>query len=220
MKDALQRSDYDTIFYYNDEPGFRSALDYDHVPEIYFGHFIHGAHAKVGQPERYACFLRSPAERMISHFYHLRNHDFSIIGDMVREYETAEAAALGMRYWEFDNFLCRVLSGAANTVAFGNVGFQVYEAALKNLRNFQFIGLFEEMERSMQLLHGLLPKLGNTLERVNVGEYDRKSLPEEALRAIRPFNAYDSLLYEKAVELFRQQDLALTQDEQNKVGYE
>lgn len=201
LKDALRRSEEDVIFHYPAEEGYRLNLAYEVKPKIIFGHYIFGVHKLAAVEPRYACFLREPISRTISHFYHLRNNDRSRIGDVTRQFDSIEQYLESAKHWEFDNFLCRVISGVANTVKYGDAGRNTYALARDNLQKyFEYIGLFEDMEGSLDRLRKIMPSLPTQIGSVNKGVYE-KDVPSEASKIVREFNVFDQLLYQDAVEL-------------------
>lgn len=208
LKDALRRSQEDVIFHYPDEEGFQRNFAYEAKPKVLFGHYIFGAHRALKAEPKYACFLRDPIARTISHFHHLRNNDRSPIGDKTREFETIDAYLQDAQHWEFDNFLCRVISGTANKVKYGDVGRNVYVEARDNLRkHFEYIGLFEDMSGSLDRLRKIMPSLPADLGSVNKGSYE-KNIPAETARIVREFTVFDQLLYQDAVEMLAKQEIA------------
>lgn len=201
FKDSAEKGE-DISFHYPGEPGFRRYLDYKTLPRVLFGHYVYGAHEKAEAPANYACFLREPITRTISHYHHLKNNDTSQIGNNLRGFESLEQYLKYSRHWEFDNFLTRTISGVANQVKFGDVGYNTYEKARYNLCcNFSYIGIFEKMSESLRRLESIIPIKPDNLPNVNVGKYSRKTTTEE-LRMLRALNRFDELLYEDAMAIF------------------
>ncbi|MCR5858811.1 sulfotransferase family protein [Mesorhizobium sp. J428] len=208
LKDALRRSGEDIIFHYPGEQGFNMNLAYERKPKILFGHYVFGAHKAVNVEPRYACFLREPIARTISHFHHLRNNDRSAIGDKTREFERIEEYLNTAKHWEFDNFLCRVISGVANKARYGEAGRNVYSAARENLyKYFEYIGIFEDMTSSLDRLRNIVPNLPADIGSVNKGAYERE-IPQETLKIVREFNVFDQLLYQDAIDLLGARKIA------------
>lgn len=202
LKEAMRKSDADVVFHYRDEDGWNPQFKYERKPAVLFGHYIFGAHERMEVPPQYGCFLREPVARSISHYYHLKNNDLGPVGTRLRTYDSLESYLLEGQHWEFDNFLCRVISGVGNKPKFGNVGFNVYAQARKNLiEYFQFIGLFERMTESLERLRKVVPSLDIDLPMVNRGSYTKEIAPD-ALRLVQALNNYDKLLYEDAAALF------------------
>lgn len=201
LRDAARGGD-DILFYYADEPGFRPHFDYDRFPRVMFGHYTYGVHENAELPANYACFLREPVARTISHYHHLKNNDYSPIGKRLRNFESMEQYLKYSKHWEFDNFLTRSISGVINQVRHGDVGYNIYEKARYNLRcNFSYIGIFERMQESLKRLKPVIPKISQKLPSVNVGNYSKTTSAEE-LRLLRSLNRFDELLYEEALALF------------------
>ncbi|MDS9467717.1 sulfotransferase family 2 domain-containing protein [Paracoccus sp. MBLB3053] len=201
LKTAARAGD-DISFHYPDEPQFRRHFDYDRLPRIMFGHFVYGAHERADAAPNYACFLRDPMARTISHYHHLKNNDNSKVGTTLRSFDTMASYLRHARHWEFDNFLTRTISGVAAQARFGDVGYNTYERARQNLRwQFSYIGLFEQMDESLQRLRTIVPGIGQTLPSVNRGKYSPEVTDEE-YRLLRALNRFDEMLYEEAVSLF------------------
>ena len=161
--------------------------------EVLFGHFLYGVHTWFDLPPRYACFLRDPVDRVISHYYHLRDVDDRHNGDFVRQFADLDAFVADSRHWELDNFLCRVLTGnGKRQLGFGEVDEQVFQTAMDNLtQHFEFVGLFERMDESLDLLRQHLGLTRASLPQVNRGRYDRAELTPATLERLRTLNAYD-----------------------------
>jgi Sulfotransferase family len=201
LKETLRKSKETVKFHYPEEPGFKRYFSYPKETDIVFGHYIFGAHSIADMPPNYACFVRDPVARTFSHYHHLKNNDKGPIGNSVRTFDTIDLALSNMKHWEFDNFLCRLISGVGATAKFGDVGFNTYEAARKNLKfHFRYIGVFEAMDASIKRLNKLIPSLGMDLPTVNLGDYKRE-IPAVTRELLIRLNRYDELLYQDAVEL-------------------
>lgn len=204
VKEMLRQSPAHVVFHYPTEPGFRKWFWYRPKPEIIFGHFIWGAHIAAQLPPRYAGFFREPISRSVSHYYQLCNVDPGPAGDHARSFDNLEDFLDGTRRWEFDNFMCRVVSGVANKKPFGSLDESVLDQALRNLRSFAFIGIFEDLASSLDRAAQIMPIAGD-LPSVNRGTYDRRLSPTAKARLAR-MNALDMRLYDEAVRLAERQD--------------
>ena len=203
LKEIVRHSPADVRLHYPGEPGYSREFEYDRMHEVYFGHFFYGAHAKVGAEPRYAAFLREPVSRTVSHYHHLVNHDSGKVGDMVRSYPDLKTFLESRRRWEFDNFMCRVIAGTANQPKVGQLGPEIYEQAVENLRrHFVFIGLFEDLEGSLARLNEIIPLRHGKLPHVNKGRY-KDQLDAETQELLDDANRYDRLLYQEALNLLR-----------------
>jgi hypothetical protein len=204
IKEAFRNSDVAVQFHYRGQDGFKQYFNYAENVEVVFGHYIFGAHNFAETPPTYACFVREPVARTLSHYHHLKNNDRGPVGEKVRSFEDIDTTLLQMKHWEFDNFLCRIISGIGKEVKFGDVGFNTYELARRNLKNhFEFIGIFEEMRESLVRLNRKFPSLGLDLGTVNLGKYD-KVIPEKTRELLIRLNRFDELLYQDALKLFHQ----------------
>lgn len=225
LKELMRSSPLNIRFHYPGEPGWRGDFDYKDGADVYFGHYVYGVHSIVHAEARYAAFVRDPIARSISHFNHLKNNDRGPAGEQARAYTSIDAYILGARHWEFDNFLCRVISGVGEKEPFGRIGFDVYQQALEHLTNtFSFIGIFEDMYNSLERLNGIMQIIPDRLPQVNKNGcgvsrrqmiFSRKRIslpvinkgrynfivPPESLRLLSAVNRFDLLLYEDAVRL-------------------
>lgn len=200
LKSALRKSDADVRFHYPHEPEFRADFRYEGDPDIIFGHYHFGVHEHAGRTPRYACFLREPAARMISHYHHLLNNDRGPVGNRLRTFPTMRDYLTKARHWEFDNFLCRLIAGTANKPGHGNVGYNTYVQARENLRHFEFIGLFEDMAGSLERLKTIVPSLDTNLPTVNKGAYGPE-IDDADYRLVESLTGYDRMLYDDAARL-------------------
>lgn len=201
LKEALRNSQEAVKFHYRSEADFDINFQYPDEFKVIFGHYIFGAHVKADNPPNYACFLREPVARTVSHYHHLRNNDKGPIGEKIRKHGSFEAVLTEAAHWEFDNFLCRVISGVGKTVKFGDLGYNAYDLARKNLRDhFRFIGIFEQMNASLVRLNQTFPSLGLELPQVNLGSYDRE-ISDSLREQLIALNRFDELLYQDALKL-------------------
>lgn len=198
LKEAFKNSNRQVQFHYIHEEGFQRDFSYPEDIDVIFGHYVFGAHRNKHHVARYGCFLRDPIERTISHFYHLFNNDPGPVGEKARAAKNINAFLLESGHWEFDNFMCRVISGRGNKLKWGDAGYNVYAEARTNLLNhFEFVGIFEEMETSLSRLGAILPGLNMDLPVVNKGQYS-KEVPLETREIIASLNCFDTLLYNEA----------------------
>ena len=199
LKEALRESSESVTFHYPNEPGYKKYFGYPEETKVIFGHYVFGAHNMADMPPNYACFVREPIARTFSHYHHLKNNDTGPIGEKIRTFEDIETTMIQMKHWEFDNFLCRVISGVGGSVKFGDAGYNTYDLARRNLKHhFRFIGIFEQLEQSITRLNTLLPTLGMDLPTVNLGFYERE-IPAKTRELLVRLNRYDELLYHDAI---------------------
>ena len=130
----------------------------------------------------------------------VRDVDPGPAGQDARKYGTFSDYALNAGRWEFDNFMCRVVSGIGNQIRFGMVDREVLDIALENLRTFEFIGIFEDLQRSIERLNALVTPLHARIPVVNKGSYERR-VSDADHEIAGSINAYDAILYQEAVKL-------------------
>ncbi len=188
-------------FHYPGEAGFHPQFGYSFATPILYGHYIYGAHDRMGLAPNYACFLRDPIARALSHFHHLHNVDKSHLGDLARQHKTIEAYADQARHWEMDNFQTRVISGVGNDVKFRQMTHAHLRLAMENLdAHFRYIGIFEDLKGSLSRLQGFVPELADKLPHVNKGKYERK-IADGTLDKLCDLHRFDLILYDYACEL-------------------
>jgi hypothetical protein len=205
VKEMLKQSKADVIFHYAEEPTFKRWFWYRPAPEIIYGHFPWGVHERAQLPARYAAFFREPISRCISHYHHLRDVDFvNPAGDFARKFRDFSDFIRNSKRWDFDNFMCRLVSGISEAPRYGKVTQSVLDTALENLnRDFDFIGIFERLPESVARLNKIVPSLNAKIPSVNVGAYQR-DIPDEFREAADEANRYDAILYQEAVKLAEQ----------------
>jgi hypothetical protein len=194
---------HQSLFYYDDDqlPTINSDS------KIIFGHFRFGLHEKMNLPPKYACIFRHPITRTISHYYHLYNHDQSFVGETIRNSDQDINEFFEKSYhWEFENFMCKILSGINDTELYDSLNsLSAYHATLKNVYNsFEFIGLFEYLDLS---IYTLLKKINIqetvvNIPKVNIGNYNISQVSEKTIERICELNYYDILLYRKLAYKF------------------
>jgi len=200
----FRESNLDVQFHYPREEGFDRNFHYDPKRVAVYGHYRFGMHKNMGVTPRYACFVRHPTDRVISHFYHLRNVDRSPAGDAMRKFDTLENMLENTTSPAFDNLQTRMISGVGHNVGFGRLGTDVLDQAIVNLKtNFDFIGVFEDFLGSIDRLRKVFPALTPEPFHVNKGKYNRQ-ISSETLAKIKDMNQLDQHLYEIAVKLSKE----------------
>lgn len=177
----------------------RSSFDRK-VSNLVYGHIAFGIHEELGLSPNYITFLRHPFTRTISHYYHLRNVDRSRVGDMIRDYDDVNHFFAEQKYWEFNNLMCRFISGDVNKVSCAD---ETYDRAVKNIENyFLYIGIQEYFDISIfQLSHLLETKL-RVKKRINVGSYSFTEMNRATIKRIIELNQQDIKLYKLCIGRF------------------
>ena len=177
----------------------RSCFD-PKVSHLVFGHFGFGIHEELGLAPCYITFLRHPFTRTVSHYYHLVKVDRSRVGDMIRHYDDINHFFAEQRYWEFNNLMCRFISGDVKNVSCSD---ETYDRAVNNIENyFLYIGIQEYFDISIfQLSHLLETKL-RVKKRINVGSYSFAEMNRATIKRIIELNQQDIKLYKLCIGRF------------------
>jgi len=169
--------------------------------QLFYGHSIFGVHNALNVQPLYYTFIRHPVRRAISHYYHLFDVDSSSTGDKIRTEIDINAFFKNCYHWEFDNFMCRILSGDGNS---SDIEIQdIYEKAICNIDSyFNYIGFQEFFPESVQRLSNELSSNITVNQNVNIGKYDRSTINSETYSAIKEMNEHDMALYKYCVNKF------------------
>lgn len=206
IKDIYKPSELHKI-----NPAMESIEEYKSLPKgrkdklkAIYGHMDYQIHELLPSNSRYVTMMRSPVERVISHYHYVRR----TANDPLREL----AMRSSLDDWvarcnlnEMDNGQTRRLSGSMDSVRFGECSTEMLERARHNVQqNFALVGITERFDET----YGLLSKLFNwPIKRylpMNVAQ-QRSSIneiPARTIRLIEKFNALDMELYEHATRLF------------------
>lgn len=183
----------------------RAAIDPE-KHDIIYGHYLWGIHSKFDVPPRYAMFVRNPIERVISHYYHLRNVEQKRLGDIARQYnDINDFIANAEPHWEMDNMLVRLVAArtGANPPSFDIMTKQ----AIKRLANFEFIGSQDHFSYSVRRLEAYLGESLSIDKHINIGTYDRGDATDETLQRLTESHKFDSRFYSRALERVFDPDL-------------
>ncbi|WP_371170990.1 hypothetical protein [Aliiroseovarius sp. 2305UL8-7] len=188
------------MVYSVDEEHQLNGQDHGHI-DLFYGHMFFGVHERIGlQPTpRYLCFMRHPVTRTISHYYHLRNHDESFIGDIMRKSSDINDFFETTGYWEFSDLMSKVISGKQKH----DDKEELFRMAVHNLDNyFDFVGFQEFFALSVRDLNKTLGTKLDIQSNANVGVYSFDEVSEETVQRIESLNAIDLRLYRHALDKF------------------
>jgi FkbM family methyltransferase len=167
--------------------------------EIIYGHFPYGIHHILKKEGKYATVLRNPAQRLVSNFlHHLR-------AGLAKNDETLYNYFCSKKPRDMDNYMVRLLSGAAFDAKFGMISKQDLIIAQRNLEmHFVTFGLMEHLDESIARICttlGLEPiQVGHENARpVNV---DTPKIENWEIEAVLKHNVWDCRLYAFAERLF------------------
>lgn len=166
--------------------------------EILFGHNTYGIHESLGRTPRYACFVRHPVARVVSHYYQLRNVDRSPIGDKIRESTDINDYFKRSSYRGFANMMTRVIAGHGPQSDDERLA-----VALENIeQRFAFVGFQEHFNQSLRRLGGMLGVRLAPKRNMNVGHYNLAEVSDRTLEAIEAANEADLALYRRCLWWF------------------
>jgi hypothetical protein len=171
---------------------------------VFKGHFEYGEENQFLKPEiprTYITMLREPVDRVVSTFYYVRrvkkmrlHKEFNKITflDFLQNDEDFH------HYFRHTNMMTRLLSGGDP---------DDLNSALKNLEEFDYVGLVEEFNKSLEMFSKALgwkvPEYKN--KNVTKNRPTVEDLTDKELKIINEKNRNDRVLYLKAKELFWEQ---------------
>jgi Sulfotransferase family len=177
---------------------------------VVLGHFYFGAHAFIPRPSTYVTFLRDPVDRVLSHYYFVRQSPEHEFHEFARQLNLSEFLAYCSRstHGRSDDDQTRQLAGECGKPSSQVEPAEMLLAAKRHLSEyFAAVGITEEFDRSLILMKRILGWKRTLYTRQNVtrGRPARHALPENDLSAIYRYNKLDLELYSYAAELFREQ---------------
>jgi hypothetical protein len=182
--------------------------------EVVAGHFPLSIASLMHEPVRKLVFLRNPVALSMSLFNHMKRiGEIASDENIVDFIESPRGGCIKnvQVKWLGDAIAFNVPThrpSLPHEFGWGDIGQEpvvddiLLSAAKKNLERFEFIGIFEEMERSISLMcdkfgfsRGCDPIV------LNVGEYSRER-DESTIQLLRRHNEYDLELYRFARQCF------------------
>jgi Sulfotransferase family len=169
------------------------------------GHFQYGIHEFLPQEYTYVTIVRSPVERVVSHYYYLLQTQPEIASDGDGPVMPLAEMLERHRTINLDNLMVRCFSGAdQNDVPAGHVDQNIYDIAVDHLRTrFKFVGYQHRVDEAYVALQRQFHWTARaSLEVVNKGERSGAKIDDATRRTIERFNQWDCRLYSKIRELF------------------
>jgi len=174
--------------------------------KLVFGHFPFGIHHNLSIAPSYACVLRHPVVRTISHYHHLYNNEKGPVGDKIRAGgEDINDFFEKSYHWEFENFFSKIISGEKKLDSIGeNPNSEaMYQQSCNNLeKSFKFIGIFEYLDLTVLLLSEKFGISIDKIPKINIGSYKFDKVSISTLQRISELNHYDLILYRDMVNRF------------------
>lgn len=174
------------------------------------GHMAFGTHQFLDRDFTYVTLLRHPVDRMISHYYYVKQcGPAHYLFDQVHrnKYSLAQYVRSGISP-ELDNGQVRLLTDTENTVPIGGMTREHLEQAKQNLvRYFGVVGTVDRFDEFLIMLRKrfALPSIEYDRENVTKSRPRLKDLPESDRQAILEVNQLDEELYRFAQDLMTSQ---------------
>ncbi len=174
---------------------------------VFKGHMSFGLHTHLKFPTTYFTFLRSPIERIVSHYYHVLGKPNHYLHETVKknQMDLCSYVESGIST-ELDNGQVRLLSGLdseTHDVPFGACSNEMLNRAKSNIEKFfPIVGITERFDESILLLQKTYKwntpfyKKGN----VNPSRPHLSLISEKEKAVIRKHNKLDEELYSFAID--------------------
>lgn len=164
------------------------------------GHVPFGIHEMLTKSFTYVTFLRDPVQRVISHYYYVRNNPNHLLYETVTSQNMSlETYVLSGINYELDNGQTRQLAGVTDEVAYGACDKDLLEQAKANLETyFPVAGLTERFDESLLLMRYFLgwQKYPYYVpQNVSHRKPVRSEIPAQTVKLIARYNELDSALY-------------------------
>ncbi len=174
------------------------------------GHLYFGVHNYVPGPVSYFTFLRDPVARTISMYNHLYvSPRTPYYKEMKEKQYTLDDLLENGFVLNMDNCQVRFLCGIKD-ISFGEVNEEHLAIAMNNLTNYYKggVGITEHFDESLLLLKKRFNWRMPWYVKQNVGEKQRikpSEVSPATMEKLKYYNRYDEILYQKALEMFRQE---------------
>jgi hypothetical protein len=174
---------------------------------VVMGHLYFGAHTYLSRPSTYVTMLRDPVNRVISHYYYVRQDSTHYLYDYAQKMGLKEYIETCNRH-EPNNDQTRLLAGKRDTRSFGMCSDEMLDIAKKNLiEYFAVVGITEDFDRSLMIMKRNLGWRMPFYISENVGQrrLRREYISVETLGVIQAHNFLDIELYRFAKDLLQEQ---------------
>ena len=171
------------------------------------GHFAFGIHKTVDEPYDYVTVVRNPIERVISEYYYMKQKGFYYQELILKEDLSLEEYLHHPETRYLNNLQTRLISG----VPYENgdeVNDEIYDLALKNLKEMMVVGISERFSESLALFSLVMnwkripihTKANRNDERPKINAIDSYTI-----KRIEEREQYDLALYKEAIQIFENQ---------------
>ena len=176
-----------------------------------FGHMDFGIHDIIGEEYKYATIVRSPVERVISHYYYVKREPSHYLYNQAfkeKNFSLAQYVESGLSS-ELNNGQVRMLIGAGGfhkniytkyKIPFGKCEPWMLEEAKENIEKyFVFCGVQEKFDESLILMKKKLnwkKSIGYVSQNITPKRKKSSEFENDTLDIIRKYNSMDIELYE------------------------
>lgn len=191
------------LFYLNEGVSYEQAAVEAKGARVVYGHYSHGFHSHLGCGPLYACFLRNPIERTISHFHYvIAAEDSGLEGEVARRSGTIGNFIERNTIYTNENMMCRIISGFNDDMSISDDA--LFGRAMRHMeQQFPVFGITELMPLSLEVMRR---SIGLPIEslppQVNKGSYRLKELTDHDIDQVVRANQADIRLYRWAVDRF------------------
>jgi len=194
----IQRRKYNSVKFLHNLPDSTS-----NKVKLLFGHYFFGAgdifYGKT--PFQRLIFLRDPVDRAISAIFHLK-----YISRFTQYRNLSHEEIFDLEIERFSQMYVKKLSGYDASFKSEDIKEKDFKNSIDNLSKFDFVGITEEFNKSIQLAEKMFNwKLGS-VERQNQNikaKKDKVDLEQKFIEKIKQVNHFDLKLYQMAKEMFK-----------------
>lgn len=174
---------------------------------VVMGHLYFGVHNFLPGSSTYITMLRDPVDRVISHYYFVRQDPSHYLYDSAHKLSLQEYV-ISCNRQEPNNDQTRLLAGKRDASNFGTCSDEMLDIAKRNLaEHFRVVGITEEFDRSLILMKRNLgwrnPYYTN--QNVNRHRLRKEGISPKTLSVVQAYNELDIELYRFAKKLFQEQ---------------
>ncbi|MEZ4913361.1 MAG: sulfotransferase family 2 domain-containing protein [Chitinophagales bacterium] len=174
--------------------------------DLMVGHYKFGIHQYFNHPAKYFAFVRQPVERFISQYYFLEKSKKTVTQhqEMLKNIHSLEDFAQSPQFFNSQaKFFTGLSENALNQLS--EKDFLTHINDIYN-KHFFFIGITENFDQSIVVFKEIsgFRKLSIQKSNVNKSKPASSTLSPNIISLIQNNNHYDNLLYEFALEKFKE----------------
>ncbi len=176
--------------------------------DLVMGHMIFGAH-EVLPAAQYITFLRNPVDRVVSHYYYVREKKDHYLREeiLTKNYSLLDYVESGIST-ELNNGQVRSISGTVKSVEFGKCTETMLEQAWENIEKyFAGVGILEKFDESLILFRNTLGWKGwpyYMKRNITKSRSAVSDVPVKTIEAIKEYNRLDIELYNESMGKFNE----------------